>query len=694
MAAIAQFGGSSYNASIILASPTCKTEKHGKKAELIGIILDSWRKSPHGSVVHGDIWCICTDGDAARRIAIFQHCMTFTLQPSSKLYSLLGHLPLLNLCCGPNSITHDGDYKHEEKRMASALHSRSGIIVNGTQITPKMLVHYLRQLEDLPESRILSFFDGTDPQNVPKANALLTSIHRASQLPVLLSQSAHKPFVLLGEVLGSFVLPYTTTTMSLKEQLINLAKCAHLMFALYRIDGTRFMTGQLIYDIQASIKNVFFCVAKTQLVNPGLPFYLLQTGTDRLEARFGTFRTVTSNRNGDILQICERAASAQHIDEIFSARPRWNRVPYRLSLDGSSGVDHTNPASWSGDVTVGNVNLYSCWIDGCLQASKILDWAGVRYEFDPAILSTESPHIDLMRPTGKYPGIQVDTKEPEIQPAQLAELTEDDQTIIAQPTDQPNDLAQPLQLGNDELSLEHLLPANPDDVAKSTTKRGWISVDGHRVHLESAVRYMLGSEGGPRSTDRLRRICGYTRYLNPSADSQSVLGSDFHVSELVATFLYTQSRVSVAIIRVTNIVAQDGRMVESIAEKHFNETGVTLSGQILILEYNSGVWYWTQKYDTIANTAASAHRKRSSGADFCASFSLPVNPSLTEWRGERVWSFEEAQMRVLMDDLWQKCAGNAPEDHIPTCQASALFPYRSSSSTICSTTYIISPRSY
>jgi hypothetical protein len=287
-----------------------------------------------------------------------------------------------------------------------------------------MLVHYLRHLDDLEESRILSFFDGTDPQNVPKANALLTHLHRASQLPVITSRAENKPFMLLGDVIGSFVLPYTAPTMSLVEQMTSLAKCGHLLYALYRIDGTRFLPGQLIYDIQASIKNVVFCIAKTQLIDNNLPFYLLQTGTDRLEGQFGTYRTSTSDRNGDILQMSQRAGSVQFVDQTFSAHKSWNRTPYRLSLDGRSGVDHTNPSSWVGDVTVGHVDLYACWLLGQSQAADILKKAGVPFHFDPTLLSHDSLEIDLMQPTGLYPGIQIDNIELNAPPAPLSELTD------------------------------------------------------------------------------------------------------------------------------------------------------------------------------------------------------------------------------------------------------------------------------
>lgn len=122
MAAIARFGRSNYNATVILASGTCKSEKADDQSRWIELILKCWSESPSGEALHGNIWSICTDGDAKRRRALFQLCMTSTLPESSDLFRLIGHLPLLNLCCGPTQITHDGDYKHEEKSELNMCH--------------------------------------------------------------------------------------------------------------------------------------------------------------------------------------------------------------------------------------------------------------------------------------------------------------------------------------------------------------------------------------------------------------------------------------------------------------------------------------------------------------------------------------------------------------------------------------------
>ncbi|KAG8769712.1 hypothetical protein FRC12_004790 [Ceratobasidium sp. 428] len=688
MAAIARFDQTDYNPVVILASGTCKTEKYPDQARLIRLILDSWDESEYGRALHGDIWSVCTDGDATRRRALAEICMTSKLGSDSDLFQLLGHLPLLNLCCSPTQITHDGDYKHIEKRLASSMRSRSGMLVSGAHITTKMLVKYLRCLDDLSESRILCFFNSDDPQNVPKANALLTNLHRASQLSVITSKPENKPFILLGEVLGSFVHPYTVPTLSLTQQITSLAKCSHLLFALYWADGTKFITGQLFYDIQASIKNAIFCVAKTQLVGSELPFYLLQTGTDRLESRFGTYRTATCDRNGDLQQMCERAAATQYVDQIYADHPSWNRAPYRLSLDGKSGVDHTNPISWIGDVTVGHVDLHECWILGRSQAIDVLERAGVHFDFDVAALSANSQlEIDLMRPHGSYPGVQIDTTEPDMQPTPLSELTDgvthiapQDNTPEATPIDVPEE---PQRIeGHDELDIEQLLSEAPEEPPTETDKKGLILVEGKWQYLSSAVRYLLGADGGAKSTDRLRRVCGFTRYLNPSiTKTESVLGDYFQIADLAATFLRIQGQVAIAIVRVTSIVSKDNCILESVSEEHFSSSGISLTGQILELAFDSGTWYWTQRYDSVQDKSALARRKHTVGIDFCARLSCPVNPELVERNGEQVWAFEHTQLVDLMDSLWSKCASQAPEDGIPICECSTTFPYQTPGAT-------------
>ncbi|KAF8597994.1 hypothetical protein BDV93DRAFT_422688, partial [Ceratobasidium sp. AG-I] len=217
-------------------------------------------------------------------------------------------------------------------------------------------------------------------------------------------------------------------------------------------------------------------------------------------------------------QMCDCAAGAQHIDDIFSAHPSWNRAPYRLSLDGRSGVDHTNPLSWIGDVVVGNIDLCSSWLQGQSQAAAVLMQAGVSFQFDPVILLAESPSIDLMRPSGSYPGIQIDDADPDFQPILLSELAADLNVPEIDPTGDSSDASgsglSPLaEAIDDGLDTEQLLSVDLAENLPGCFKKGWLLVDGTWVHLESAIRHLLGAGGGAKSTDRLRRVCGFTRYL-------------------------------------------------------------------------------------------------------------------------------------------------------------------------------------
>ncbi|KDN33727.1 hypothetical protein RSAG8_13186, partial [Rhizoctonia solani AG-8 WAC10335] len=693
MVSLARFGDSDYNPVIILASGTCKSEKAIDQLRWIELIFQSWKESPFGEALHGPIWSVTTDGNAKRRLALFQLCMKIKLSPTSDLYHLIGHLPLLNLFCGPSLITHDGDYKHLEKRLASALRSRSGILVNGAHITPKMLLKYLRPLCDLSESRLLSFFDGTDPQNVPKANSLLNNLYTASQLLSLSSRPENKPFTLLGEVLGSFVHPFTVPSMSLSEQVTSLSKCGHLLYSLYRIDGAKFLPGQLIYDMEATIKNIVWRVAS------------------ELIEQSQVIETV----------ICFKCASMQRAPSklIKSIALTQNGTAHHINCPWTADQEYTNPnpASWTGNVTVAN-------------AAECLKSLDVQFEFNPTVLG---PNVDLMRPCGVYPGIQVDINEPNPSPIPVSELMEstteatssinasDSSSNSIELTNNSLQLDMGQNVGDDEVGIEHVLsesaaPNELDGVESSRTRKGWIFVEGKPIHLESAVRFLLGLDGGAKSTDRLRRVCGFTRYLHPSTEpTESILGTDFRISDLVATFVQVNNQVALIVLRVTSIIARDGRLLESISDGHFSEPGITLCGQPLELRYEPdlGSWSWTGKYDVASSSATSAHRKRGVGVDFAAHFSRPINPELVEhtdgrWRGglevvewneyhvrpglglstcyrghtpghpllHRIWGFKHDELQDLMEDLWASCSDKQPQVHIPMCNASTTFPYR------------------
>lgn len=484
--------------------------------------------------------------------------------------------------------------------------------------------------------------------------------------------------------------------MSLSRQVVLIAKCAFMLFAIFRIDSTRFISSQLYYDIQASIKNALFCIAKTKLLNPCLPFYLLQLGDDRLEGLFGVYRTTSNNCNPELLGMAERSGAAQEVNNILTAHPDYDRKPYRLFLEGASGVDHLNPASWEGDVCVGNVVLRTSWAEGLAEAKQALRRASIEPDFNPNSLRTSAGgrEVDLMRPWGDYVGVtDPQPNEDEFIPPHTTipvQNTTDSSTpnlgsgcssgFANPPLDQ-------LSLLTDvELPLESLLdpcmPAAPYDtvhIPAGPLKRGWVQVDSHWVHLESATRIILGINSTEKSTDRLRRVRGHTRYPSLNAQSDSIVGDLCLIGQPILGLVRSDDEIALAAVRVTAIWSGTKQSrIESISLDHLSRSDVTLTGQILALDSHDGIWYWNRSYITSApkgrkSNTATVQKAKPLLVEFKACTIEPINPDLSEYHGRLVWSFKHHELVAATDLLWPKCAEN--QHNIPVISSDCNFPY-------------------
>lgn len=247
-----------------------------------------------------------------------------------------------------------------------------------------------------------------DRQDVPLAISLLVSTWSLSK-PVVTDKptyySTRRKINLFGELLAAFAQPYLMPSLSLTDQLCRLSKAAHIALALYVLGGTKFIPTQLYGDLQLAIKNVYFCVAKTQRDFPESSFYITLLGTDRLETQFGNLRTmIGSDSNVDLLQIGSRLALTAECLGILSKHPEWDRGPRRLqipSLDEggmfSNAIDHLSPDHWKGDMRVSGVSLTTTWSKGRLLAEQSLASSNVNFSFsDLEINST----ITMLAPFG------------------------------------------------------------------------------------------------------------------------------------------------------------------------------------------------------------------------------------------------------------------------------------------------------
>lgn len=452
------------------------------------MVVQAWEQAEFGKQAHGELWTISSDGDATRRRSLHKLLMCEDLSPLSPIHRLLSPLKLMNMRVGSHAMTLNFDTKYLFKRFATLVRGSEGIIVGHSHIQSAEIRRHLSNHPNFTGSvtTIATLFDGKDHQNVPKAVRLLSAVSSIRMIPDINLDPASRPIILLGHLLDSLLLPFITPELTLTDQLIHLSMAAHILLSLYHCNKTAFMPGQLYYDTQACIKNIYFCVAKQKVLDPDGKIFIGLCGTDRLEGEFGQIRSARGGSNVDLLQLSDRAASAAQISEIFARNPSWDRGHRRLSLTGKEGIDHTNPKLWIGDTTVKVVSLLTCWNTGKQKADTYLQAAGIKINFNELNLSMP---VDMMRPQCTYVGLRED----ESDPSQINEAVD----ITSSASLENEGDTSPCEL--DDLLLD---PATHDSPVEATTdldsifkkEDAWLKVGGRSIHKASAVRIALSEE--------------------------------------------------------------------------------------------------------------------------------------------------------------------------------------------------------
>jgi hypothetical protein len=254
-----------------------------------------------------------------------------------------------------------------------------------------------------------SFLKPHDPQDVPLSYELLVAVSKLpkpspNDSPIY--SRTRQALNLLGKLYSFLLEPYTNTQYSLRDQLNSLSAGVHCILSLYIKGRSAFMPVQLYADIMHMVKNMFFCVAKTQCDDIDGKLYIILLGTDRLEVEFGNVHSmVGNNANADLLQLSLRVTTATETAAIQAARPEWDSSLRRLAIpalakqgdDLDRGIDHINPASWVGDITVEGVNLRTCWAIGRGRAVTCLLDGNLDPRFDDL---EEAGNIDILSPLG------------------------------------------------------------------------------------------------------------------------------------------------------------------------------------------------------------------------------------------------------------------------------------------------------
>jgi len=489
------------------------------------------------------------------------------------------------------------------------------------------------------------------------------------------------------------------------------------------------MTSPLYADSQAVVKDIFFCVAKQQVLDPMADFHIILCGTDRLEMDFCLARTQTHHRNFDILDLTNKLATSSLIDSVLLRNPGLDAGSRRLKTSGVLGTDHVNPKSWTGDVSVGRVSLQVCWEEGRTQAAALVLSV---YPEDPILdFNTlfQHPNRDLLRPEGRYIGVsnEVDLSLDNEIPAQTSP-NDDGQPVSMETTEViqysdsvvggiggsgPDEAAENQDGGvgyesgyrDDEgIGLEDLLPDSTDEPLDGyrTNPEEWLEIDGQRYHKASIIAQYLKANRSKKVVERTLRVRGLTLDDLRKHHSTPPIGEDnFQVGDLAATLVWTGEIVCLIIFQATAIrkdrSTQHIISTETLAKQ---DSGYRVEGQVLhLVQSNPDLWVWLPHHFSKVSKPKKGSACRKSGIrDFTLTVQGPLcyraSPDITPISqalptsspssGDlRTWTFYDRQLQDLSEHIW---AEFAPDVHpnkmldkvetLPRVWDSREFPYK------------------
>lgn len=593
-------------------------------------------------------------------------------------------------------------------------------MLSDTLLTCNDIYAHLQDLPGMTAEKARLLLDPADKQNVPKAVNLLQSLLKLeddapqSSLP----STMHRRHILsfFARIVGAFTLPFISISMSLSEQVRSLATYAHLIAVLWIQHGTRFMTGALYADSQAIVKNIFITIARLQLVDENLPFYIIHEGTDRLEGLFADCRTQDHNRNFDVLQLSGKLATSSLIQGIMERNPDLDRGHRRLSLKDAMGVDHVNPRTWSGNVRVGDVELAVEWNRGREEANKLLEaYLGSAAQVDFDVLFPAGGGRDLLRPLGDYVGSLYDpddsrTEDPEIGSALDRNQDGGDATgSSASATDSPSESPATADDGDEPanhwvcddepegVDFDDFLPsgigggARAMDTSMIFSEEHFLMVDGRKYLKASVVTIFLTAKRSRKVTIRTLRSRGITiedlrgdskaRFNSSDTDGKDLIKS----GDLAAVLVRIDTVICLAVVEVLEFefVSKGNQHLTAVELEDLEKRGAEIEVLVQALKMHriqdhsdvpdtsgeNARWVWDHHYAQLYSDNTSAKAKRSQHTfRIPGSLVLPLGPSIepslssptissaepSQHRApDMTWSLSESQLDEALDTAWE-----------------------------------------
>lgn len=610
-----------------------------------------------------------------------------------------------------------------------------------SHIRPQHTLKILSEMPGLNPEAARSLLDPADKQNVPKAVSLIQqlmslrmdSADHNTNLGIKPSEyNCYKLLEFMGQFLGAFTRPFIDVTMSLSDQLTSIAIYAHVAMILWQENKTSCMTSQLYADSQAVVKNLFFTIARLQVINPNHKFYLIHEGSDRLENLFADVRTLDHGRNFDSRQLTEKMSIATLIHATYERNPDLDRGHRRLNLKGAMGVDHVNPKTWEGNTCVGSVDLQQVWISGQERASEMVhkylgQEISQKYKFSE-IFSLGS-ECDLLRPSGPDQWVGYDEthiqKPPQInQPVPVSIIpnptsfltsqtttkmpvtppctTPLSNTIVEHGSGMSSDDEDGEILIEDEDTIEDYLPDTVDERGTEETHQRrphTLSVNGRDVSIDSLVS-SLSTKHWKRVTMRTLRVQERTIEHFTSSSLKFWLDADdadnntmMKIGDLCAFLAQVNDQVALAVLEVTGFRNFDSSFsTGAVKYSDMAEPGsqIRVAGQICHLlpsELVKGGWESSQQFVPLVRGSGISSRAQYT-IEVASVLVYPLSPGIVTHSAaiphERLrWLLHETHLDEKLNHLWDLMGlDNTNSVHtfqsLPTIPESNLFPYRSS----------------